>query len=256
MPVSVTRPASVKSADRVLTMFELLGSSTREMSHSDIADAMSIPKSSLTQLLKNLVGRGWLTYQPASKGYSIGPSLTRIVRRAHQQADLTTLAGQVLAVLTEQTSESSALNMLKDDVAEVVCTVLGPQRLVSHMRLGDVAPLYATSGGKAILAFLPPERQDRYLRQTVLTASTQATLTSVEQLRKQLEDVRESGLAFSRDEWSPGITGMACPLLSAQGEVLASVNVAMPSIRFGDAVQHQIHRALQDAVGAIKRQIG
>ncbi len=53
---------------------------------------------------------------------------------------------------TAKTCESAALNILKGDQAEVVAPVNGPQRLVSHMWLGDLAPLYVTSGGTIILS--------------------------------------------------------------------------------------------------------
>ena len=172
-----------------------------------------------------------------------------------QSADLATVSGPALAVLTEQTSESSALNVLKGDLAEVAGTVLGPQRLVSHMRLGDMAPLYATSGGKVILAFLPVDQQNEYLGRTAFEASTPATIRSAQELRAQLRDIRTSGLAFSHDEWTPGITGMARAVLSADGDVLASINVAMPSIRFDAATRTRSDDALRHAVEMIQRQL-
>jgi DNA-binding IclR family transcriptional regulator len=246
-------PSTVKSADRVLTLFELLSTWGREMSHADIAEALGIPKSSLTQLLKNMVGRGWLAYSPATKGYSLGIAFTRIARRAGQVADLATMASPVLEELTARTSESSALNVLKGDMAVVAATVLGPQRLVSHMRLGEVAPLYATSGAKVILACLPSDMQEEYLRRVRFEPQTPATIRSIRALRAQLRDIKRDGIAYSFDEWTPGITGMARPILSNQGEVLASINVAVPSVRFDDSVRVKVADALLRAVEAIQQ---
>src|SRR5664280_1390245 len=113
MPAPPASPSTVKSADRVLTLFELLGTWGHEMSHTEIAEALEIPKSSLTQLLKNMVGRGWLSYSPGSKGYTLGTAFTRLARRTGQTSDLVSLAGPVLAELTARTSESSALNVLR-----------------------------------------------------------------------------------------------------------------------------------------------
>lgn len=255
MPPSDAVLSTVKSADRVLTLFELLGTWGREMSHTEIAESLGIPKSSLTQLLKTMVNRGWLAYAPATKGYSLGPAFSRLARRAGQLTDLVGVAGPVLAELTASTSESSALNVLKGDASEVVATVLGPHRLVSHMRLGDIAPLYATSGGKVILAFLPVDMQDDYLRRVRFEAATPATIRSAGALRAELDKARQDGIAYSRDEWTPGITGMSRPVLSGTGEVLAAVNVAVPSVRFGDAMQARAGEALQRAADAIRQQI-
>jgi hypothetical protein len=62
----------VKSADRVLDLFELLGRWGAEMSHTDLVEALQIPKSSLTQLLRNLVSRGYIEFSPSTKGYRLG----------------------------------------------------------------------------------------------------------------------------------------------------------------------------------------
>ena len=249
-------PSTVKSADRVLTLFELLGTWGREMSHTEISDALGIPKSSLTQLLKNMTSRGWLSYSHESKGYSLGGAFTKLARRVGQSQDLANVVGPILTQLTAQTSESSAVNILKGDVAEVAATVLGPQRLVSHMRLGDVAPLYATSGAKAILAFLPAEMQEEYLGHISFQPATPSTIRSVRALRAQLRDIRRERIAFSFDEWTPGITGIARPVLSATGDVLASINVAVPSVRFNEGVRTMVADALLRAVEAIQGQMG
>ena len=255
MPAPEPASSTVKSADRVLTLFELLGAWGREMSHTDIANALGIPKSSLTQLLKNMTGRGWLSYAPASKGYSLGPAFARFAQRSGQALDFASIAGPVLTELTARTSESSAMNVLKGDVVEVNATVLGPHRLVSHMRLGDAAPLYATSGAKVILAYLPAEMQDDYLSRVTFVRTTPATIRSVRALRAQLRIIRKEGIAYSFDEWTPGITGLARPVLSPAGEAVASVNVAMPSVRYDAAVRDRVADALQWAVDAIARRL-
>lgn len=238
---------TVKSADRVLTLFELLGRWGREMSHTELADALGIPKSSLTQLLKNLVVRGWLSFSPASKGYSLGPAVAALARRSMQVRDLAELAQPVLVELTAATGESSALNTLSGDVSKVVATVLGPHRLVSHMRLGDTAPLYATSGGKALLAFLPPPMLEEYLGRVAFEPATPATLSSVPALREQLAEVRRRGTACSLEEWTPGIVGLARPVLDRAGAAVGAVNVAVPRVRYDAAKEAAVTGALARA---------
>ena len=68
----------VKSADRVLDVIELLARWGREMSHTEIADTLEIPKSSLTKLLKNLTARGFVEFVPLTKGYRLGEALIKI----------------------------------------------------------------------------------------------------------------------------------------------------------------------------------
>ena len=59
-----TKSVSVKSADRVLDLLELLTRRGKAMSHTELSLALGIPKSSLTQLLRNLTDRGYLLFSP------------------------------------------------------------------------------------------------------------------------------------------------------------------------------------------------
>ncbi len=246
---------TVKSADRVLLVFELLSSWDREMSHTEIAEALEIPKSSLTQLLKNLVARKWLVYEPGNKTYALGPAFTRLAKRAGMDRDLVAVSQPILAELTARTSESSALNLLKGDVVEVACAVMGPQRLVSQLRSGDVAPLYATSGAKAILAYLPVATRDDYLQRVSFEARTPRTIRTVRALRKDLAAIAERGVAYSHEEWTPGIIGIAKPLLDEAGRPLGAVNLAVPAVRYDATAAKRFEQELARAVDAIRRQV-
>ncbi|WP_451984478.1 IclR family transcriptional regulator [Azospirillum endophyticum] len=247
--------ATVKSADRVLTLLELLGRWDREMSHTEIADAMGIPKSSLTQLLRTLVAREYLAYSPVTKGYRLGRAIRRLADRNSQSYDLVEVVKPLLEEITAATSESSALNILSGDEAKVVAAVNSPMRLLSHMRLGDLAPLYATSGGKVILAFLPTDMQEEYLKRVELVPVTHKTIRSIADLRAQLQTIRRENLAYSFEEFTEGIIGMACPILDDQGAVLGSINVAMPAVRYSSAARDRIAGVLERAAGALTQQL-
>jgi DNA-binding IclR family transcriptional regulator len=223
------------------------------MSHSDISELLEIPKSSLTQLLKNLLARGYVETTPDGRGYRVGDALLSLSESTGQIRNLASHAEAVLSDLTRETGESSALNQLKGDQAVVVATVLGPARLVTHMRLGDLAPLYATSGGKAILAHMPDAFQEGYFSRVRFEAATPATLKNVKALRQQLAAVRKSGFASSHQEWTPGIVGIGVPLLDVAGAPLGSINVAIPSARFDAAKENHVKKALLRSCEELRR---
>ena len=224
--------SSVKSATRVLDLFEFLGRWDAEKTHTEIAEELGIPKSSLTQLLKTLLQRGYLDYFPQTKGYGLGPAIAKLAKRENDSGDLITAAGPILAWMSSETKETCALNFIKGDKSEVVASEMSPQRLNYTMHSGDVAPLYATSGGKALLARLPEVMLDEYLARVTFEPITPRTIQSVERLRAELEAIRKTGFAYVTEEFTPGITGVAVPILSQSGYPLASLNVAIPVARF------------------------
>ncbi|CAE6858452.1 IclR family transcriptional regulator [Paraburkholderia nemoris] len=246
--------SSVKSADRTLDLFELLARWGREMSHSEIAQALDIPKSSLTKLLQSLSARGYIRYMPETKGYRLGDAVVKLAQKTTESRDLITSAAPFLADITQQTHESCALNQLKGDQVEVVATVSSQQRLLSHLRLGDLAPLYAVSGGKVILANLPDVMRSEYLRSVIFQRFTPNTLSSKDALVRELDEIRENGVAFSMQEYTPGIVGVGVPILSSTGFPIGSLNLAIPSVRYSTAVGTRAQQILQDSANRLRRQ--
>lgn len=247
--------AGVKSATRVLDLMEYLARWGEACTHAEIADALAIPKSSLTQLLRTLVRRGYLTYNAEDKSYALGPAIATLARRQSESRDIVDLALPALERITNATQESAALNLLRGDRTEVVACKMSPQRLFYQMKVGDTAPLYATSGGKAILANLPEEMREEYLTRVRLQPITPKTITDINVLRKNLAEARARGYATVEEEFTPGIAGLARPILSPAGFALASINVAIPVVRLDDALRDLCMNALAEAVLAVQKQI-
>lgn len=245
----------VKSADRTLDVLELLANWGRQLSHADIAAALEIPKSSLTKLLKNLTARDYIQYVPETKDYRLGNAILKLANQLGQVRNLSTLAQPILEQITDQTKESCALNQLKGDQVEIVATVISKHRLVTHLQLGDLAPLYAVSGGKAILAFLPDAMRSEYLQSLQIERFTPNTLSSKKALNAELQGVRSSGFAVSNEEYTQGIIGVGVPVLSANGFPLGSLNLAVPAVRFNAAVQKIAISTLKDSADRLQRKL-
>jgi DNA-binding IclR family transcriptional regulator len=245
----------VKSADRTLDVMELLANWGRELSHTEIAAALDIPKSSLTKLLKNLTARDYLQYVSETKSYRLGNAILKLANQLGQVRNLATLAQPILEQITEHTNESCALSQLKGDQVEIMATVISKHRLVTHLQLGDLAPLYAVSGGKAILAFLPDTMRNEYLQAVQFERFTAKTLSSKKALNAELQDVHASGVAFSDEEFTPGIMGVGVPILSGAGFPLGSLNLAIPAVRFNAAVKKNAASTLRDAADRLRRKL-
>lgn len=246
---------SVKSATRVLDLFEFLARWDSEKTHAEIAEELGIPKSSLTKLLQTLLQRGYLAYVPASKGYALGPAIGRLSKRASEGGDLIAAAAPVLTWMSSETQESCALNFVKGDRSEVVASAVGPHRLNYSMKSGDVAPLYATSGGKILLAHLPQIMLDEYLDRVAFERITPKTISSVQVLRQELDEARRSGFAYVNEEFTPGIAGVAVAVLSRSGYPVASLNVATPVPRFDDDKRRLCEETLSRAARMLQKKL-
>jgi DNA-binding IclR family transcriptional regulator len=246
---------SVKSADRVLDVFEALGAWNMGMTHTRLAEHLGIPKSSLSQLLRTMVQRGYIRFSGEDRTYHIGPAIEALAGHKREILDLTNIIQPYLERITAATGESTFLNLLSGDMAHLTARVIGPQPLVTVLTLGQMVPLYATAGARAILAFLPSEMREDYLQRTQLKAFTEKTVTSVSKLREELDRVRTDQLSISSDELFMGITGIAVPVLSGGGHALGSVVVSMPTTRLNDATRRSVGVTLREHVARLQTQL-
>jgi DNA-binding IclR family transcriptional regulator len=246
---------SVKSADRVLDVLELLSRRSKPMSHTDIALALGIPKSSLTQLLRNLTGRDYLAYVPGPNSYALGPSFFALLRQGREGFDIVATARPILDELTAATNESSSFNLYRDDYVERMCGVDSPQGLTYRMTVGTRYPLYSSSGGKAVLAALPQKERERYLGRVRMERRTEATVKSVAELGRELAKIGKEGIAYSRGEQTPGIIAIAAAVRRPDGYPVGALTVVTPSIRFNAALQTLCIRSLKAAASALEREL-
>lgn len=242
----------VKSALRVMGILDLLGRWGSARTHVQISEELNIPKSSLTQVLKTLVRHDYVAFDPQTRGFSLGPAILDLASRTRTSRDLAEVSGPLLDFLTETTGESSALNFREGDDHRVVATVLSPHRIVAHLRLGDTAPLHATSGGQAILANLPRVEQDDYLSRARFTPFAENSLPNADAARDKLDRIRADGFARVMEEFTPGIGGIAKPILDAEGRAIASLSITVPVGRLTEDLAGKALVALDRAIASLR----
>ena len=89
-------------------------------------------------------------------------------------------------------------------------------------------PAYCTGVGKALLAFVKPDTVGLYFKDSGLSRYTDTTITSLEQLRTELANVRQKGYAFDRGEHEHEVRCVAAPIFDISGEAVAALSVSGP----------------------------
>lgn len=104
--------------------------------------------------------------------------------------------------------------------------------------------MHALASGKAILAALPEEELERYFREADRANFTPRTVTDEPTLRRQLTQIRESGLARTEDEYSLGIVGIG-RAARIGGEMVGAFSVAIPKVRTSPEAETRIANLLE-----------
>jgi IclR family pca regulon transcriptional regulator len=85
--------------------------------------------------------------------------------------------------------------------------------------------------GRVLLAHLPDDQLEAYLKNACLQRITKRTVTDPERLRELLHNVRVQGYAMTDQELEEGLRSAAVPLRDANGTVVAAMNISTHASR-------------------------
>jgi DNA-binding IclR family transcriptional regulator len=115
---------------------------------------------------------------------------------------------------------------------------------------GLSVPMHVGPSGLCLMARWPSQEIDRYLDRP-LEAYTSHTVVEPTQIRKRLEEIRETGHAWVFEEFAEGISSVAAPVLNADGRSLGAIHVHGPAYRFpAPGRAEQIARKVMEAAAS------
>lgn len=208
--------------DRVFSVIESCACSGRPLTLVDLSSRTGLPKTTLHRVCWKLVDLGMLNHSP--EGFEVGPKLFALGSMSPQLRQLRARSMPRLHELVARTGWATNLAMLAEGKALVVEEVYGPKTRRMPRMVGGRLPLHATAIGKALLSGFSGPELDAFLGDGLLRPFTAATVVRPNLLRDQIERIRESGVAFSHEEWSLGTSGVAGAIYRG-GQVIGAVAV-------------------------------
>ncbi|MGI5217366.1 helix-turn-helix domain-containing protein [Nocardia sp. CA-290969] len=192
---------------RVVAVVELLRESPRARTVSEIADALSLARATVTAVLAELSVAQWVV-RDASRAYRLGPALTRLTTAETPGTDAA--VGAELAALAEAAGCGATLSRIAGDRLTLVAKQYANAPVVPGLSVGQSIPL-AYPAGAAVMPWRPAAERDRWLG----SARNQAGA------RELLDFVTAYGFAMFRPEDDDaGLVDVLTELLGALGAEL------------------------------------
>ncbi|MFV0407322.1 MAG: IclR family transcriptional regulator [Propioniciclava sp.] len=241
---------SVSVLDRVTAILEAFGNDEEGLGVTELARRANLPKSTVSRLVADLVGRGYLDRD--GNKIHLGVRLFELGQLVSQPRELRRASLPIMADLRSTTRETVHLAVLEGAEVVYVAVLRGRSPLGPMSQVGARRPAHSTALGKALLAVSSPTVVDRVLG-TDLAATTPETVTDPIRLRRELTEFRRAGVATESGETVPGVACAAAPILSYTGEPLAALSVSGAADEFP---MERIVHAVTTASGALSRKIG
>lgn len=224
--VDVERRSVLGRVDCIIGAFD---EANQVMSLNELTQRTELPKSTVHRFAEQLYTIGWLEREVS--GYRVGMRLFEVGGLATRRTRLCELAFPHLQALAIQSGFAVQLAIL--DGGEIVYLERIPMGgFYLPTREGGRYPAYCTGLGKVMLAY--DDDAATSVLDGTLPRRTPNTICSPEALRCELEQIRQRGLAFDRQESFQGLACVAAPVRS-QGRAIAAVSVTGPSDRINVA---------------------
>ena len=246
-----------QSGEKLLTLLETLVLSDGPVRLMDISEELGMNISTTLRYMTTLISKGYAEQDPETQKYSSTYKICALAAHVNKYQDIRRIARPYLEQLVKIFGES--VNMaVENNMHSVYVEVIRDtsSSLMAVQTVGNSVPMHCTGNGKLLLLNYSDEELDHLIRVVGLTRFTENTITSKEELRKELDRIRARGYAYDEEERELGMRCLAFPVYDATGRVAAGVSVTGPKTRMTDAVLDPHLEDFRRITEEISRKIG
>ena len=244
-------PYFMRSISRALDLLEAFDESHPNLTLKDLSRAVSAPDTSVFRMLVTLQSRGYLQ-QGDDGSYQLAPKVLhgKLYERAeHVRAT----ARHELQGLAGHFNENASLAFLFGERIQVIDSVDSLHEIRITNRPGRVLPPHCSAMGKAITAFQDRQQIDRILETYGLTPRTLHSISDRRDLIAQFEAVRQTKIAYDREESTLGGICIGSVIQIAGGRVVAALSVSPPTARMTPERDKEMAAGVLDAAANVTK---
>ena len=220
---------SSDSGWRVVSILECFNREEGELSAYQVSHKTGISLPTTYRIVATLAKSRFLERDNGSGKYRIGPSLYALGSLYLSSTDMFKAAEPVTMLLNDLTKET--INIVIRDKGNVIAIMKLESkhafRYAAH--IGTVLPAYASGCGKTLLSDLTNDEIDDLYPSETLPALTKKTISTKSQLKKELEMVKKSNVAYDMEGSFDGVAAVASGIRNAKGQIVAGMSIAVPS---------------------------
>lgn len=239
----------IETLERGLRVLEAFSRESPSLSMTEIAEREGLNKSTAFRFAHTLEELGYLERDPETKRYRPGLKVLRLGFTALNSLEMAQIAQPYLKALSDRCGKTT--NMTVRDESDIVYVVRNKtqQILATDLHLGSRLPVYCTSMGKAQLIDLSSDALRDLLGEGPYEQRGPNTITTLRALLDELADVRSQGYAVNDEELASGLRSVAAPVRDHTGQIVAAINISVPSVRVS-------RKLLEDQLAAMAMESG
>jgi IclR family transcriptional regulator, acetate operon repressor len=238
------RDTSYSMIERVSEVLKAFHYGDFSLTVTEIAKRSGIPKSTTARIVTEMIHFGLLERENSK--VQLGIRLFELGQIATRSTNLRQFTYQAMQQLMFATGQTAHLAVLEGNEVVYVQILRSKTAPALPSRVGGRMPAYATGVGKVLLAYAPEATLEE-LRSARFEKRGPNTVASFEELKLQLEEIREKRLGFEHEESGEKIACAAAPIIH-NGKTIAAISVSV-NIELADVAK------MGPAVSAVARSL-
>lgn len=255
-PPTEGQRAGVQSLGRAFGIMEEIARHRDGIGLAELSKRVGLHNSTTFHLVKTMVSLGYVRQLKDTKRYRIGRPLFALAASALDEVEMTSLASPVLEALSRETGEGTQFAVRSGDAVVILARRSGQGAFQLADRVGGIRPAHCTAIGKMMLASLTPEQFERFLARAELKANTPKSIVKASELRREIEKVRQAGMATDNGEFDVELRCVALPVRDFSAQVIGTIGLSGPVWRLSDAVLEKHARAVRAAAARLSAEFG
>jgi DNA-binding IclR family transcriptional regulator len=237
------KPAN--SLQRVLAVLDVFSEERLEWTPEALMKELGYSRPTLYRYLKILKDAGFLI-STHSAGVTLGPRVVEMDYLMRKSDELVAAAAPLLRELTMLYPCTALLLRWYGNKILCIATEFSSRGPTTSYARGRPMALGRGSIARSIMAFLPRRRRQQVIEQNLADLRAVGLGATADEIQESLKKVRRTGYAVGYGEVTPGVIGVAAPILDARELPIASLCATIPgSLMSGsqiDAIGEHVRR--------------
>jgi DNA-binding IclR family transcriptional regulator len=240
---------NVRAVERALDVLECIGAARQALSIGEIEKRVKLSRPTLYRIISTLIKRSFVRRDGNPPRYRLDTGAGHLADSWTKSLDIMPLATPLMKALLDRYDETIALYMRKNTERLCVSEMVSRQALSYSRGLGHSGILARGASGLAMLAFMKEDEADRLIAKQLDTSQAR-------RVHRRLTEIREAGYAISSGDFIAGAHAIASPVFNRDGDVVGSLGLFGPSVRFPARRIAECAKAVKDSASELSSLLG
>ena len=243
----------IKSIEVGVRLLSVLAGTRRPLPLGELSRSARMTPSKAHRYLASFVKVGLVEQDPNTRDYRLGPFAFEMGLAAIGNSSHLNSAMETQIRLRDELDETVVLSVWGSHGPSILRIEESSHPVIMTMKVGVTLPLMTSAAGRIFAAYMPRRIIEAHLQANDASNSSRRGPVRYADIEPELKEIRQARCATSMGEVLRGVSATAVPLISLQGQLVASLAVIGQQDSLDMSATGRTTRALLHASTAYER---